>query len=82
MKDFVAILEAIPSKYLKYTQDFGFNIPIHERVESRCVHHGGNGPFIDEFFEDGFGESLTNDENMDDEDTAEGADKVSKCTCF
>ena len=87
LENFVTILGAIPSKYLKYTQDFGFSVPIHERVESRCVHHGGNGPLIDGAVWDGLAESLTNDGNLDYEDmdggdTAEGADKVSKGTCF
>ncbi|KAL4915744.1 hypothetical protein BDW62DRAFT_187834 [Aspergillus aurantiobrunneus] len=92
LENLVAILEAIPWKYLKYTQSFGFSIPIHERVESRCVHHGGNGHFMVETVQDGIAESLTNYwtmgyENMDDENTAEGTDKgcvvcpLSKLSC-
>jgi hypothetical protein len=39
----VPILEKIPRKYLKYTQEFGFSIPIHKRALSSCVHPGANG---------------------------------------
>lgn len=87
LEDFVGILEAIPRKYLKYTQELGFIVPIHERVESRCVH-GGNGHFIDEAVGDGFAELLTSDENMAYEnmnngDLGEGSGKVShSSTCF
>ncbi|CRG92745.1 hypothetical protein PISL3812_09812 [Talaromyces islandicus] len=76
LKDLVAILETIPSKYLKYTQDFGFSVPIHERVESRCVHHSSNEPFIDETLQDGLAKYLTNGGNMGSEDL-DDADKCS-----
>ncbi|KAJ5146605.1 uncharacterized protein N7515_001169 [Penicillium bovifimosum] len=67
LEDLTANLEAIPWKYLKYTQHLGFIVPIHERLESRCVHQGGNGHFVDEAVQDG---------NMDYEDTAEGTDNT------
>ncbi|KAL5339041.1 hypothetical protein BJX70DRAFT_388140 [Aspergillus crustosus] len=55
LEDFVAILEQIPSKYLKYTQELGFHVPIHERVEARCVHHDANGHFFDAAVQEGLG---------------------------
>ncbi|KAL3471611.1 hypothetical protein BJX99DRAFT_250323 [Aspergillus californicus] len=68
----VAKLHAIPSEYLKYTQGFGFSIPIHERVESRC-------PAGDEL-----AESLENDGDIDYERDIdhESTDKVEVGTCI
>ncbi|KAJ5194676.1 uncharacterized protein N7498_008114 [Penicillium cinerascens] len=74
LDDLVVGLERLPWKYLKYTQELGFSVPIHERVESRCVHHGGNERFSDEAVQGGLAEFLTDDENMD-EDTDQGMNK-------
>lgn len=74
MKDLAATLGTIPLKHLKYTQEFGFSVPIHSRVESRCVHKGDNEPFIDADIQDELAEFLSNDENMYDEDVAESAE--------
>ena len=40
----VPILEKfIPWKHLKYTQEFGFSIPVHKRALSSYVHPSANG---------------------------------------
>lgn len=85
LEGLVAVLQAIPRDYLKHTREFGFNVPIHKRVESRCVH-GGDGHISDEAVQDGVLEFLTNDENMghqspDNDDIDKDSGKVSKITC-
>lgn len=67
-----ARLEATPQRLLKYTQEFGFSVPIHERVEFHCVHHNDDG-----LHGSMLAESLTTDGNWD-EDTNEGINKVSE----
>ncbi|PLN82760.1 hypothetical protein BDW42DRAFT_166087 [Aspergillus taichungensis] len=66
LENLAANLEAIRPKYWIYTRDISFRIPIHERVESRCVHHSGSGHFADEASQDEFTDSPTNDEDADE----------------
>ena len=77
-------MEMIPWKYLKYTQELGFRAPIHERVESRCIHHDGEDLDDDDMDDGGDDDDMGNgnmdDEEIDDEDTDEGTDKVSRTT--
>ncbi|OOF96530.1 hypothetical protein ASPCADRAFT_167416 [Aspergillus carbonarius ITEM 5010] len=80
LENLVATLETMPRKYLKYTSEFGFSVPIHERVEARCVHHGANGHFQDDAVQDELADFLLNDESveyafMDGEDIDEGMEK-------
>jgi hypothetical protein len=72
-------VEAIPKRYMEYTQEFGLSIPIHERVDSRCVHRDGNGQELTElmdecdlFFED------TDDDGTYDEYTDAKIAEVSR----
>lgn len=37
---------------MEYTQESGLSIPIHERVDSRCVHRDGNGQELTELMDD------------------------------
>ncbi|KAJ5573848.1 uncharacterized protein N7459_008275 [Penicillium hispanicum] len=74
LEHLVTDLATIPLKHLKYAEELGFSVPIHNRVESRCVHHCGNDLF-DEVFQDEFTGPLANDDNMDLGDTYESTDK-------
>ncbi|RAL03401.1 uncharacterized protein BO80DRAFT_376327 [Aspergillus ibericus CBS 121593] len=64
-EDLVAILEKIPRKYLKYTREFGFTIPIHEQFEARCVHHDAKEHIIDDDVEAGLPDLLPDDDNVE-----------------
>ena len=41
----VAATEKLPWKHLEYTQELGFRIPVHERIEARCLHRDHIGIF-------------------------------------
>jgi hypothetical protein len=82
LQDLVAVLETIPRKYLKYTQHFGFSVPIHKQTEFRCVHHGGDELSTDEAIHDELVEPVSDDGNTDYEDITDDMDEVSRGTCF
>lgn len=56
---------------MKYTEELGFSIPIHERVESRCVHRRYNGHFSGTS-QSSLGEIYDDDINYEDLDENTG----------
>ncbi|PYI34180.1 hypothetical protein BP00DRAFT_423472 [Aspergillus indologenus CBS 114.80] len=63
-------VEAVPRRYMEYTQEFCLSVPIHERVDTRCVHRDGNGQkFTKLMEEDNLFFKDTDEDGTDDEYT-------------